>query len=114
MSSSEIQHARDYVTRVKTSLGQNSNQYKLFLTTLKSYRTRQLSPTQVITRINDIFSEDNVVESGNRRELILGTLSVYICDGFVCLGLCLDWLFVWASVCEVYCNVAVSSFVSLT
>ena len=84
MSSSEIQHARDYVTRVKTSLGQNSNQYKLFLTTLKSYRTRQLSPTQVISRINDIFSEDNVVESGNRGELILGK--------FICVLIC--W-FVW-------------------
>lgn len=85
MSSSEIQHARDYVTRVKTSLGQNSNQYKLFLTTLKSYRTRQLSPTQVISRINDIFSEDNVVESGNRRELILGTLNVCLYGFVLCL-----------------------------
>jgi len=85
MSSSEIQHARDYVTRVKTSLGQNSNQYKLFLTTLKSYRTRQLSPTQVISRINDIFSEDNVVESGNRRELILGTLYCLFVVHLVCV-----------------------------
>ena len=103
MSSSEIQHARDYVTRVKTSLGQNSNQYKLFLTTLKSYRTRQLSPTQVISRINDIFSEDNVVESGNRRELILGKLSVCcLCCFYV------GYLCVWASICRALRSIAES------
>ena len=102
MSSSEIQHARDYVTRVKTSLGQNSNQYKLFLTTLKSYRTRQLSPTQVISRINDIFSEDNVVESGNRRELILGTLL------FVLIFFYVGYLCVWASICRALRSIAKS------
>ena len=105
MSSSEIQHARDYVTRVKTSLGQNSNQYKLFLTTLKSYRTRQLSPTQVISRINDIFSEDNVVESGNRRELILGTLCLY--------SLCFVYDGWWLAYVGVSVRSAVSSLVHI-
>ena len=64
-----VKNARNYVSRVKSSLGQTSSQYKLFLETLKSYRTRELSPSEVISRISDIFQHRWGID---RRELILG------------------------------------------
>ena len=51
----EIHQARNYVARVKSSLGETSTEYELFLSTLKSYRTRQLSPLEVISRISNLF-----------------------------------------------------------
>jgi len=60
----EIQHARNYVARVKSSLGAASPQYRLFLATLKSYRTRVLTPQEVIQRISELFR--------GQRDLILG------------------------------------------
>ena len=63
----EIHQARNYVARVKSSLGETSTQYKLFLSTLKSYRTRQLTPLEVISRISNLFRNCN-----DNEELILG------------------------------------------
>ena len=59
-----VQHARNYVGRVKHALGSSSPQYRLFLSTLKGYRTQELTPQEVIYRISDLFQ--------GRHELILG------------------------------------------
>ncbi|KAL7531908.1 hypothetical protein ACHAXR_004302 [Thalassiosira sp. AJA248-18] len=59
-----VQHARNYVARVKHALGPSSPQYRLFLSTLKGYRTQELPPQEVINRISNLFR--------GQRELILG------------------------------------------
>ena len=55
----EIQRARDYVAEVKSALGPLSSEYRSFLNILKLYKSRELSPTDVIVKISDLFHDDD-------------------------------------------------------
>ena len=50
-----VHNARDYVQRVKNTLGPASLQYRLFLSTLRGYRLRELTPSEVIDHISQLF-----------------------------------------------------------
>ena len=59
-----VQQAREYVADVKRALGPSSDEYHVFLSTLKGYRTQQLTPQEVIRRISNLFR--------GQRRLIFG------------------------------------------
>jgi hypothetical protein len=62
--SSEMRRARDYVTLVKSALGQKSAEYRNFLLILGMYKRRELSPSDVVDRISDLFLRGSVVVDG--------------------------------------------------
>lgn len=55
----EIQRARDYVAEVKLALGPTSSEYRSFLNILKLYKSREISPTDVIVQISHLFHNDD-------------------------------------------------------
>ena len=65
----EIQRAKDFVVRVKIALGASSSEYRNFLHTLRMYKSKELSPTDVIVRMSTLFSG---VDDLIRDELIEG------------------------------------------
>jgi hypothetical protein len=68
--------ARDYVARVKASLGRGTPAYQLFLDTLTQYRSGAIAPQTVVARVSNLFRARR-----DRRALILG-FNQFLPEGF--------------------------------